>query len=49
MTRKLHRSCITTEDGTTIIVDPDVGTVSARTREEAEAEVRRLKALKEAA
>lgn len=34
---------IRTEDGTCIIVDPDVGVVTRRTREEAEAEVRRLR------
>jgi hypothetical protein len=49
MRKPLLPSVTTTEDGTTIIVDPDVGTVSRRTREEAEAEVRRLKALRAAA
>lgn len=39
-------SSIITHDGTCIVVDPDVGAVSASTREEAEAEIRRRKALK---
>ncbi len=34
-------SIITTEDGTTIIFHPIVGSVSARSREAAEAELRR--------
>lgn len=38
-----------TEDGTCIIVDPEVGTVSGRNREDAEAEIRRRKALRRAA
>lgn len=37
-------SFVCTEDGTVIILDPDVGTVSGRTREEAEAEIRRRRA-----
>jgi hypothetical protein len=36
-------SSIITEDGTAIIVDPDVGAVSAPNREAAEAEIRRRK------
>ncbi|WP_197284047.1 MULTISPECIES: hypothetical protein [unclassified Shinella] len=40
-----YRSIITTEDGTTIIVDPDIGTVSGRNREAAEREIARRKAL----
>ncbi len=36
---------IITHDGTCIIVDPVVGAVSARNRQEAEAEIRRRKAL----
>lgn len=32
---------IRTEDGTIIIVDPDVGTISAHTEEAAQAELRR--------
>lgn len=47
MTRS--RSIITTEDGTTIIVDPDLGAVSGRSREAVEAEIRRRKAMKEEA
>lgn len=39
---KLERSVITTEDGTVIIVDPELGqSVSGRTLAEAEAELRR--------
>lgn len=42
----LGRSVITTEDGTVIIVDPDLGhAVSGRTLADAEAEVRRRKSL----
>ncbi|WP_245449369.1 helix-turn-helix domain-containing protein [Neorhizobium tomejilense] len=37
------RSIIHTQDGTCIIVDPDVGAVSAPNREAAEAEIRRRK------
>ena len=44
-----HRSTITTEDGTTIIVDPDVGAVSGRNREAAEREIARRKQAREAA
>lgn len=47
MTRPL--SIITTEDGTTIIVDPEIGSVSGKNRAAAEAEIRRRKAQKEAA
>lgn len=43
------RSITTTQDGTTIIVDPEIGAVSGRNREAAEAEIRRRKALKEVA
>lgn len=43
---KLKRSQITTEDGTVIIVDPELRVaVSGRNAAAAEAEVRRLKAL----
>ncbi len=38
-------STIITHDGNCIIVDPDVGAVSGSNRQEAEAEVRRRKAL----
>lgn len=37
-------STIITEDGTCIIVDPEVGAVSGRNRGSAEAEIRRRKA-----
>lgn len=47
MTR--HRSIIITEDGTCIIVDPEVGAVSGRNREAVEAEIRRRKMQKEIA
>lgn len=40
-----YRSIITTEDGTTIIVDPEIGTVSGRNREAAEREIARRKDL----
>lgn len=43
------RSIITTEDGTTIIVDPYVGAVSGRNREAAEREIARRKEAREAA
>ncbi|WP_029620222.1 hypothetical protein [Pseudorhizobium marinum] len=39
-------SSVITQDGTCIIIDPEVGEVSARSMEEAEAEVRRRKALR---
>ena len=39
------RSIITTEDGTTIMVDPEIGAVSGRNRETAEREIARRKAL----
>jgi hypothetical protein len=39
------KSLVTTEDGTCIIVDGDIS-VSARTREEAERELARLKEMK---
>jgi len=48
----LKRSVTTTEDGTVIIVDPELGqAVSGRTLADAEAEVRRRRAMagKEAA
>jgi hypothetical protein len=37
-------SIVVTQDGTCIIIDPDVGEVCAPTREAAEAEVRRRRA-----
>lgn len=37
-------STITTQDGTVIIVDPELGAVSGRNLEDAEAEIRRRKA-----
>ena len=40
-------STLITQDGTAIIVDPELGAVSARTRKEAEAEIRRRKALRQ--
>jgi hypothetical protein len=44
-TGRLGRSITTTEDGTVIIVDPELGVaVSGRTLAEAEAEVARRKA-----
>jgi hypothetical protein len=45
----LHRSVTVTEDGTCIIVDPEVGTVTGRTKREAEAEIARRKAMRRAA
>lgn len=44
-----YRSIITTEDGTTIIVDPEIGAVSGRNRETAEREIARRRALERAA
>lgn len=45
MTDALRRSVTRTEDGTVIIVDPELGlAVSGRSLAEAEAEVRRRKA-----
>ena len=44
-----YRSIITTEDGTTIIVDPEIGAVSGRNREAAEREIARRKLLERAA
>jgi len=41
--QRLHASFVRTEDGTVIVVDPELGTVSGRTREEVDAEIRRLK------
>lgn len=38
-----------TQDGTCLITHPDLGTISARTREEAESEIRRRKEDKEIA
>ncbi|KKX29213.1 hypothetical protein [Rhizobium sp. LC145] len=40
-------STLITQDGTAIVIDPELGAVSARTREEAEAEIRRRKALRQ--
>jgi len=40
-------STIITHDGNCIIVDPELGAVSGRNREEAEAEIRRRKALRQ--
>ena len=40
-------STLITQDGTCIVIDPVVGEISARSREEAEAEMLRLKALRE--
>lgn len=40
-------STLITQDGTCIIVDPELGAVSGRSREEAEAEIRRRKALRQ--
>ncbi|WJR66985.1 hypothetical protein QTA58_22810 [Neorhizobium sp. CSC1952] len=40
-------SILVTHDGTCIIVDPELGPVSGRNREEAEAEIRRRKALRQ--
>ncbi|OCJ05340.1 hypothetical protein A6U87_14905 [Rhizobium sp. AC44/96] len=37
-------SAITTHDGTVIIIDPELGAVSGRSRFEAEQEIRRRKA-----
>jgi hypothetical protein len=39
-------SAVVTQDGNCIIIDPEVGEVSARSMEEAEAEIRRRKALR---
>jgi hypothetical protein len=45
MAERLKRSVVTTQDGTVIITDPELGqSVSGRTLAEAEAEVRRRKA-----
>jgi len=44
-----YRSIIITEDGTCIIVDPEIGAVSGRNREAAEREIARRKALERAA
>ncbi|CAD7023265.1 hypothetical protein REJC140_00148 [Pseudorhizobium endolithicum] len=40
-------SVVVTQDGTCIIVDPEFGAVSGRSRDEAEAEIRRRKALRQ--
>ena len=40
-------STIITSDGTCIIVDPELGAVSGRNRDETEAEIRRRKALRQ--
>jgi hypothetical protein len=37
---------ITTHDGTVLLFDPEIGVVSATSREEAEVEIRRRKAAK---
>jgi len=42
-------SFVRTEDGTVLLTDPEVGTVSARSRAEAEQEIRRRKAAKKEA
>lgn len=39
---------IHTPDGTVLITLPDLGTISRRTLEEAQAEIRRLKAMEKA-
>ena len=40
-------STLITQDGTAIVIDPELGAISARNREEAEAEIRRRKALRQ--
>ncbi|MGE0290388.1 MAG: hypothetical protein AB7I42_25075 [Bradyrhizobium sp.] len=41
--RQATASFVRTQDGTVIVVDPEIGTLSGRTREEVAAEIRRRK------